>query len=57
MPTITAQLGVMWLDIHIQGRPVHVLDTGKGVNAIEAGYALYGSLKELEEKWNEDEFR
>ena len=32
---MTAQLGVLWLHIECTGRPGHVLDTSKGVNAIE----------------------
>eukprot|EP01112_Ceratiomyxa_fruticulosa_P022498 TRINITY_DN824_c0_g1_i2.p1 TRINITY_DN824_c0_g1~~TRINITY_DN824_c0_g1_i2.p1 ORF type:complete len:424 (-),score=97.62 TRINITY_DN824_c0_g1_i2:158-1429(-) len=49
---VTAQLGVMWLTISVLGRPVHVLDTSAGINAIEATYYLFNALKELEEKWN-----
>ena len=52
---MTAQLGVMWFDVHIQGRPAHVLDTRKGINAIEAGMKLFEGLKELEEEWNTED--
>jgi len=48
----TAQLGVMWARLTVTGRPVHVLDTGAGFNAIEAAYHIYHSLKELEDAWN-----
>ena len=58
LPGLTsAQLGVMWLTVDVRGRPAHVLNTGKGFNAIEAAFSLYSSLKELEEKWNSEELR
>lgn len=37
-----------------RGRPAHVLDTSAGINAIEAAFYLYQSLKELEELWNKE---
>lgn len=49
----TAQLGVLWLQVRIMGKPAHVLDTSAGVNAIEACFELVTRLKDLEEKWNE----
>eukprot|EP00009_Paramoeba_aestuarina_P004820 CAMPEP_0201510552 /NCGR_PEP_ID=MMETSP0161_2-20130828/3193_1 /ASSEMBLY_ACC=CAM_ASM_000251 /TAXON_ID=180227 /ORGANISM="Neoparamoeba aestuarina, Strain SoJaBio B1-5/56/2" /LENGTH=436 /DNA_ID=CAMNT_0047905741 /DNA_START=43 /DNA_END=1353 /DNA_ORIENTATION=- len=55
LPMMSAQLGVMWFDIHIQGRPAHVLDTKKGINAIEAGFGLFAGLKKLEEEWNTED--
>lgn len=54
---MTAQLGVMWLSIHLTGKPVHVADTSAGINAIEAAYAVFESLKGLEEEWNRPENR
>mmetsp|Transcript_18521 Transcript_18521/g.38938 ORF Transcript_18521/g.38938 Transcript_18521/m.38938 type:complete len:400 (+) Transcript_18521:1-1200(+) len=50
---VTAQLGVMWFRASITGKPCHVLQTSAGSNAIEGAYALYSSLKALEEKYNE----
>jgi acetylornithine deacetylase len=47
-----AQVGVMWLNIEVIGRPAHVLDAGKGINAIEAAFALFGALKEMVREWN-----
>ena len=49
----TAQLGVMWVKLIVRGKPVHVLNTGAGINAIQAAYEMYNSLTALEEHWNE----
>ena len=54
---MTAQMGVMWLELTVCGRPAHVLDTSAGSNAIETMLLLYQALKELEEKWNSPEER
>ncbi len=49
---MTAQLGVMWFTVDLQGTPAHVLDTSAGSNAIEALFPIVQSLKRLEEAWN-----
>ena len=49
---LSAQVGVMWLTIEVLGRPAHVLDSAKGINAIEAAFALFGGFKALVAKWN-----
>ncbi|OSQ42201.1 ArgE/DapE family deacylase [Thalassospira sp. MCCC 1A01428] len=49
---MTAQLGVMWFQLHVTGSPAHVLDTSAGSNAIEAAYGFFETLKEVEELWN-----
>ncbi len=49
---MTAQMGVLWLELSVYGRPAHVLDTSAGVNAVEAIYAMFAELKELEKEWN-----
>jgi len=54
---MTAQLGVMWLSIHLTGKPAHVLDTSAGINAIEAAYAIFENLREIENEWNLPENR
>lgn len=54
---MTAQLGVMWLTIHLTGKPAHVLDTSAGINAIEAAYAVFENLREIEAEWNLPENR
>jgi acetylornithine deacetylase len=49
---MTAQLGVMWFQIHVSGSPAHVLDTSAGSNAIEAAFGFFEVLKEVEDIWN-----
>ncbi|KJE37035.1 acetylornithine deacetylase [Thalassospira sp. HJ] len=49
---MTAQLGVMWFQIHVSGSPAHVLDTSAGSNAIESAFGFFETLKEVEEIWN-----
>mmetsp|Transcript_18454 Transcript_18454/g.27885 ORF Transcript_18454/g.27885 Transcript_18454/m.27885 type:complete len:454 (-) Transcript_18454:75-1436(-) len=49
---VTAQLGVLWFTARVVGRPCHVLQTSAGSNAIEGAFALYNSLKQLEETYN-----
>lgn len=48
----SAQVGVMWFQVHVQGRPVHVMRAGAGANAIEACFPIVRALHALEEKWN-----
>ena len=54
---MTAQLGVMWLTVYLTGKPAHVLDTSAGINAIEAAYAVFENLREIEDDWNLPENR
>ena len=49
---LTAQVGVLWLSLEVLGRPAHVLDTARGINAIEAAFALYRGLQGLRDEWN-----
>jgi acetylornithine deacetylase len=53
----SAQIGVIWLQVHLKGRPVHVLEAGSGANAIEAAIPLISALHRLEERWNRAENR
>lgn len=46
------QVGVMWLTVHLDGKPAHVLDTTAGINAIEGAYAIVSVLKEEFETMN-----
>lgn len=48
----TAQLGVIWAQVHLKGRPTHVAYAGSGANAIEAAVPLIAALHKLEERWN-----
>ncbi len=54
---LTAQIGVIWFQVKLKGRPVHVLEAGAGANAIEAAFPLIQALHELEARWNEPGFR
>ena len=47
-----AQVGVMWLQVKVRGRPVHVSVAGTGANAIEAAFPIMQGLHRLEAKWN-----
>lgn len=49
---LEAQVGVMWLTIEVFGRPAHVLDVTKGINAIEAAFELFQGLTTLRDEWN-----
>ena len=49
---IRAQVGVLWLQVHVRGMPVHVREAGAGANAIEAAFGLMTALHGLEESWN-----
>jgi len=49
---VSAQVGVIWFQVRVQGRPVHVLEAGSGFNAIDAALPLIAALKELEKRWN-----
>lgn len=49
---VTAQLGVVWFQVHLKGRPTHVAYAGTGSNAIEAAIPLIQALHEMEDRWN-----
>ncbi|HYG90613.1 MAG TPA: ArgE/DapE family deacylase [Azospirillum sp.] len=53
----TAQVGVVRCELEVTGRPAHVLDTGAGLNAIEAAYRVLSHLKRLEAALNHPEGR
>ena len=48
------QLGVMWFQVKVLGRPAHAAVAGKGANAIEACFPIVEALHALEAKWNAD---
>lgn len=54
---LRSQVGVLWLSVEVLGRPAHVYQAQRGVNAIEAAFALFQGLKELEARWNEPAYR
>ena len=49
---VRANVGVIWFQVQVRGKPVHVRETGAGANAIEACFPLVSALRELEEEWN-----
>jgi acetylornithine deacetylase len=54
---VTAQLGVIWFQVHLKGLPTHVAYAATGANAIEAAIPLIAALHEMEARWNEAELR
>ncbi len=48
----SAQVGVMWLQVKVRGKPVHVSVAGTGSNAIEAAFPIMQALHGLEARWN-----
>lgn len=54
-PTLnTAQVGVLWFKLHIQGKPVHVLSAAAGTNAIEKSFPVIQALRALETALNQE---
>ncbi|WP_439156334.1 ArgE/DapE family deacylase [Yoonia sp.] len=54
---VTAQLGVIWFQVHLKGLPTHVAYAGTGANAIEAAFPLIQALHQMEDRWNASENR
>ncbi len=50
----TAQCGVMWMSVSLDGKPAHVLDTTAGVSAIQAAYSIFERLQQIEVRMNGD---
>ncbi len=48
-----AQVGVMWIQVKVRGKPAHVAYAGTGSNAIEACFPIIAALHKLEHRWNE----
>jgi len=49
---VRANTGVLWFQVRVAGRPVHVREAGTGANAIEATYRVIAALRRLEADWN-----
>ncbi|MEM7056604.1 MAG: ArgE/DapE family deacylase [Pseudomonadota bacterium] len=49
---VRANVGVLWFQIELRGKPVHVRDAGSGSNAILSSWTIISALKDLEAKWN-----
>lgn len=54
---LVAQLGVMWFQLKLTGKPAHVLDTSNGSNVFDALFLVVDKLKALEAEWNKHEHR
>jgi acetylornithine deacetylase len=52
-----AQVGVIWFQVEVLGRPAHVMNSTRGVSAIEAAFAFYSALQELATSWNTPQAR
>ena len=48
-----AQVGVLWFQVRVIGKPAHAGDADDGANAIEASYAVIEALRALEAELNE----
>jgi acetylornithine deacetylase len=49
-----SQVGVLWFQVGVRGRPAHAGDAPVGRNSIEASFGLIAALRELESELNED---
>ncbi|MEM7744529.1 MAG: ArgE/DapE family deacylase [Pseudomonadota bacterium] len=49
---VRANVGVLWFQIDLRGKPVHVREAGSGSNAILSAWPIITALKELEARWN-----
>jgi acetylornithine deacetylase len=52
---VRANVGVLWFQIEVKGKPVHVREMATGTNAIDACWKVIAGLRELEKEWNERE--
>ena len=49
---MSGQVGTVWCQYHLTGRPAHAMEASKGLNAIEAAMHIWQRLKEVEARWN-----
>lgn len=49
---VRANVGVLWFQIEVRGKPVHVREMATGTNAIDASWKVIEGLRELEKDWN-----
>ena len=50
---MTCQMGVLWLSLHISGKPAHAAMATQGNSAVDVALELFAGLKTLESEWNE----
>ncbi|MEC9346037.1 MAG: ArgE/DapE family deacylase [Pseudomonadota bacterium] len=53
---VRANVGVLWFQVEVRGRPAHVYESTTGTNAIFAAYKLMHALKALESEMNAERF-
>ena len=51
---VTAQVGVIWFQIKLSGKPVHAERATEGVNAVEAMLPVIAGYREMEKQWNNE---
>ncbi len=51
---VSAQVGVIWFQIKLSGKPVHAERATEGVNAIEAMLPVIAAYRGLEDQWNNE---
>jgi acetylornithine deacetylase len=49
---MSGQVGVIWAQLHLTGRPAHAMEASVGLNPIEAAMHAWGALRQLEASWN-----
>lgn len=49
---VRGNIGVIWFQVEVMTKPVHVREMENGGNAIDAIYRIIGALREIEVKWN-----
>ena len=49
---MSGQVGTVWCQYHLTGRPAHAMEAHKGLNPIEAAMHIWSRLKEVEARWN-----
>ncbi|MEX0960288.1 MAG: ArgE/DapE family deacylase [Burkholderiales bacterium] len=54
---LSAQGGVMWVQVEVLGKPAHVLNATQGISAIEAAFLYWEDVKGLAAEWNRPENR
>lgn len=52
-----AQMGVIWLELEVSGKPAHAAFSEKGGSAISMSFDLFAALKELEGRQNAPQCR
>jgi acetylornithine deacetylase len=50
---VRANVGVIWFQVEVRGRPAHVYESYAGASAITATYEIINALSALEARWND----